>query len=192
MKIFRALFHLYKTWVPLLIVTTGLCFLIYFCSQQVLRQSTYDPQIQIAEDGARELSLGTPAEMVVAPGTIDIEKSLATFTILYGVDGKPVQSSGLLNGKIPQIPSGVLNYASKTGENRLTWAPQPDIRLATVIVPFKSQSSDGFLVVARSLRETERRTVRIGIIVFLGWLGILTVAFIKIVFLEWLAFLLNK
>ncbi len=164
------IFKLLKTTLYLGIVT--LIFgTIYVSVHQSLRQGANDPQIQLAEDVARALSGGaTPSSIVSNPNSIDIQKSLAVFVIIYDDQGNPVVSSGTLNGIVPKPPKGVFDYVRQYGEDGITWQPQPDVRNATVITRFKGAQS-GFVLVGRSLREVEIRANRLGQFVLLGWLG---------------------
>jgi hypothetical protein len=53
-------------------------------------------------------------------------------------------SSGRLNGRIPVLPGGVLAWATRHGEDRITWEPQPGPREAAVIQPY-GQPRRGFV-----------------------------------------------
>ena len=123
--------------------------------QQNLRQSANDPQIQMAEDGITE---NLP--------TIDISKSLAPFEIIFDESGNPISSSGILNGAIPTIPSGIFQYVRNFGEDRFTWQPTSSVRISAVVV----QTNSGFILAGRSLREIEKRENQALIFSCLAWL----------------------
>ncbi len=129
----------------------------YLAVQQALRQGANDPQIQMAEDAARAMGGGEPASLLVPKGpVVDISKSLAPFLILYDDAGTPLASSGVLDGKAPVPPSGVFAFTRSHGEERVTWQPRPDVRIAAVLVHTDGPNA-GFALAGRSLRETERR-----------------------------------
>ena len=146
--------------------------LVYVTEQQNLRQSANDPQIQISEDIALALNSGIPPTAISQSfNQINIETSLGIFVIIYNADGTPVAASGQLNGRIPVIPHGVLDHAREWGQNRRTWEPKDDVRIASVTTPFKSSGQDGYILVGRSLREVEKREMKLGLECALAWLG---------------------
>ncbi len=135
---------------------------MYAAVQQNYRQSAYDPQIQMAEDTAAFLSAGGDIQKVPTLYTqintsVDFASSLASFVIVYDSAGKVVTATGNMNGSTPTPPMGVLQSAQTYGENRLTWQPQYDVRIATVVVPYTSSTTTGFVLVGRNLREVENR-----------------------------------
>ncbi len=154
-----------RAWLPIAVAVTGLSALVYGSVQQVLRQDANDPQIQMAEDAAAALKSGaSPASL--APSThVDIARSLAPFLLLYDTNGKPTAGSGLLDGSLPDYPLGALEAARSSGENRVTWQPRPDVRIASVAVPYDG----GYVVAGRSLREVERREAQMQTIAFIAW-----------------------
>ncbi len=143
-----------RQWLPLAVVVTAVCGLVYLAVQQELRQTANDPQIQIAEDAAAALENGAAVESVVTFEKTAIERSLAPFVMVYDDSGGVIGSSALLHGRIPQLPDGVLDYVRSNGQDRVTWQPEPGVRLAAVIV--RSQGAQpGFVLAGRSLREVE-------------------------------------
>lgn len=143
--------------------------LLYGETQHVLRSSANDPQIQEAQDIAATISRdGLPANKVPS-FTVDMKNSLNLFVNVYDSSGAVVGGSGLLDGKVPVPPQGVFTTAKRTGENRLTWQPQPGVRIATVVTPYQGRDS-GFVVVGRSLKETEVREHDTLIMALIGWI----------------------
>ena len=152
-----------KTWLPLAAIIIIFSGLIYAAVQQTYRQNANDPQIQIAEDIADAISQGlAPPQGIVSPTApqTDLKKSLSTFLIIYDDAGKIIASSAILDGKNPEYPKGVLDYVKKHGEDRVTWQPVPAVRMATVVTRYSGKQS-GFVMVGRSLRETEKRVERL-------------------------------
>lgn len=145
--------NIIKAWLPLAVVITAFCVLVYLAVQQAQRADANDPQIQMAEDTAAALNGGATVDAVVPKASVEISKSLAPFLVIYDRDGKPVVGSGLLEGQLPDYPKGALDSASQGGENRVTWQPNADVRIASVVVPY----NNGFVVAGRSLREVEKR-----------------------------------
>jgi len=145
----------------------------YSVAQQALRQSANGPQVQLAEDGARAISAGNPADAVAAGDKIDIAVDLAPFVIVYDAQGNALASSGLLNGQAPKIPAGVLATAKANGEDRVTWTPSRGVRIAAVVTRVNG-GPGGYVLAGRSLQEAERTIGNIGALVLVLWAGSIT------------------
>jgi len=144
--------NILRHWFPLAVVATAFCGLVYVAVQQELRQNANDPQIQMAQDTADALAGGAPLESVMPTAKIDVSRSLAPFLIVYNQQGEAMVSSGLLHGETPPLPPGVLDFASHNGEDRVTWQPEPGVRIAAVVVPV-DRPDRSFVLAGRSLRE---------------------------------------
>ena len=174
-----------KQWLPLVVAITVMCGLAYLMVQQAFRHIANDPQIQMAEDAARSLGNGASAGTVLPANQIDVALSGSPFMIIFDDAGVPLASSGLLHGKIPAIPPGVFDYVRKNGEDHITWQPEPGVRLASVVVNY-SGDQPGFLLVARSLVETEKRVDQMGILSGFGWLAAVLGTLIMVILVEFL------
>lgn len=141
---------------------------IYTIVQQNYRTSANDPQIQMAEDAARDLNRGVSLQSFQAPSR-NIEETIAPFTVIYDTAENAIVWTGTLDGKPPVLPDGVLEYAQENGENHVTWQPRKDIRIAAIIKPFTGQGS-GYVLVGRSLREVEEREYHLMMFVGVGWI----------------------
>ncbi len=129
----------------------------YHAFQQLLRMGANDPQVQIAEDLADSLSNGMPLDVLKPTGgLLDMKKSLSPFFVVYDDKGAAVVGSAMLDQKAPMPPAGSLE-AAKNQENRFTWEPTSDLRVATVIKSYTAASSSGYVLVGRSMKETELR-----------------------------------
>lgn len=150
----------------LLTLTTFMAAAGYLISQQVLRMSANDPQIQLAEDGATRLGTGETPAAVVPGRQVDMASSLAPFVIIYDESGRPIAASAYLGGRIPTPPRGVLEFVRSHGEERVTWQPRPDVRIASVV----TRTPSGFLVAGRNMREIEIRENRVLKLAASAWL----------------------
>jgi hypothetical protein len=166
-------------------VTAG-SLIAYAMAVQIERQGANDPQIQLTEDGAAALENGRPIAQVVPADTIDVAQSLAPFVIVLDDAAKPLASSGLLDGQVPIPPSGVIAFVRNNGEERVTWAPRPGLRLAAVARRVAGQRP-GFIIVARSLREVQWRVARLTRIIAVGWSVCLLVLTAGVVVMTWLS-----
>lgn len=171
--------NIVKNWLIAAVVTTALCGLAYVAVQQALRQGANDPQIQMAEDIASQLENGATAEAVLPANPVDMGRSLATFVILFNNQGSQTSSSARLHGQNPQLPGGVLDYVRQHGEDRLTWQPEPGVRIAAVVTSY-SGANPGFVLAGRSMREVEKRIGNIELLCGIAWIVTLGLALIVI------------
>jgi hypothetical protein len=172
--------NILRGWLPLAVVVSAVCALAYVTVQQALRQGANDPQIQMAEDTAAALNGGAAVVAVLPTDLVEFSSSLAPFVVVYDTDGKPLAGSGVLDGKLPDYPVGALQAVRQGGENRVSWQPQGDVRVASVVVPYK----DGFVMAGRSLREVEKREDSIEIIAVAAWLMTLVAVLAVVAFVE--------
>ena len=172
-----------KIWFPLAVLTTLFCGLVYASVQQNYRQSANDPQIQIVQDTVATINSGFSPKDAVFRNTVDISKSLAPYVIIYDASGKPIVSGAVLDGKTPNPPRGVFDFAKKFGENRFTWEPKKEVRSAAVLAYYKGKES-GFVLAGRSLREIEIRETRLEIQVGVAWIVILVLTLIAVIISE--------
>ncbi len=176
------------TWLPLAFIITALSGLVYGATQQVYRQSANDPQIQLAEDVATELSNGLSPQSLPA-SHIQINQSLATFAIIYGANHQVIASQAELNGQTPSLPPGVFNTVDHKGQASFTWQPSADARIAAAIASYHSSSQSGYVLVGRSLKEVEQRENRLMWQVAAGWVFTLSGSYLLVYFLPKFKFL---
>jgi hypothetical protein len=148
--------------------------------QQLLRRGADQPQIQMAQNYASaiaEASNPSPdrgmspasAELkaimvessIVPPRHLDLSTTLEPFVILYDVGGKPLLSTGNLDGAIPVPPAGVFAYLRTHPADKFTWQPSPGLRIAAVAqrvdAPRIDGSQPGFILVGRSLALVQQQ-----------------------------------
>ncbi len=157
---------IFKRWLPFAVVVSAFSALGYTVGQQILRQSLNDPQIQMAEDAAYALDHGAaPGSIPTAP-PVEMSRSLAPFLVVFDLSGKPIAGTGMLNGQLPTYPKGALDSATQSGENRVTWQPASDVRIASVVVPYQN----GFVMAGRNMREGEQREGEIQNLAGVTWI----------------------
>lgn len=157
-------------WVQLAALATATSLLIYLAVQQVGRQTANDPQLQVARDAAAALAGGETAASVADGPQVDIGRSLAPWITVVDEKNAIVSSSGRLHGNTRTVPVGVLDHARQSGEERVTWQPEPGVRMATVVV---HNRTGGFVVAGRSLEESEARTAAYGRLILYAWFATL-------------------
>ncbi len=174
-------------WLPLAATIIVLSGTAYVAVQQNYRMSANDQQIQIAEDAATALNKGLPiANLVPQSLSVDIDKTLSLNIGIYDDGGKPIQTSAKVDGKPVDPPTGVFDAARKTGQNRFTWQPKEGVRQAAVVVRFDNGQQKGFVLVARSLREVEKRISDLTKIVALGTTTALLASLLLMVLAKWM------
>jgi hypothetical protein len=154
-------------------------------TQQVLRQGANDPQVQIARDAAAKLAVGEDPAYFSSNvyGHVDMAKSLAPFLITFDGAGKLLVANATLNGTTPLPPAGVLAYAKKHGENRITWQPAKGVRIAAVVT-YYGGSREGYALSGRSLQEMEKRISGLQFMTFWAWLATTIIAIIGLMFID--------
>jgi len=172
--------NIVRIWLPFGVVISAFCALTYTAVQQASRQELNDPQIQMAEDTAYALNSSATIDSVVADTKVETSRSLAPFVDIYDMNGNPVAGDGLLNGQLPDYPKGALDSAKQSGENRVTWQPNANVRIASVVVPY----NDGFVVAGRNMREVEQRESQTEMVAGVTWILALVATFIVIAFGE--------
>jgi hypothetical protein len=169
-----------KLWLPFVVVISAFSMLVYAAVQQAYRQDANDPQIQMADDTASALADGKNASLLVSTQKVSVAKSLAPFLIIYDANGNEMASSVVLDGATPQLPDGVLDSTKKLGENRITWQPKSDVRIAAVIVSYNG----GFVLAGRNLREVEVRESQVAIFAAITWILAMIATLVVIAFGE--------
>jgi hypothetical protein len=159
-------------WLPLAVVTTCVAGLVYAAVQQDIRRSADDPQVQLAEDAASRLDAGAPASGVLPSGTVDMRRSLAPYVMVFDRRRRVLAASAVLDGRGPDFPVGVFDSVPASGEDRITWAPRPEVRSAAVVTTWKG----GFVVAGRSLRTAEQREDSLRALVAVTWLAALALS----------------
>lgn len=145
---------------------------IYGVVQQSQRRDANYPQIQLAEDQAVALNDGAQPTKLVS-GRVNMNHSLAPFTIIYNKSGQIVAGSGYLDGKIPVVPIGVLTAANNKDYSFVTWEPESNVRMAAVSVT----ANKYYVLSGRSLKEVEKNDNKTLEITLLGAIAsLLTIA----------------
>jgi hypothetical protein len=151
---------LVRLWLPLAVVICFCAGLVYWAGQQGLRQGANDPQLQLAEDAAGAVARGIAPQNVVGTTQVDLAASLAPFVMVFDGSGRPVASSGRLDGGVPTLPDGLAAYMGGHNEDRITWQPRSGVRVAAVLRRVAG-GPGGFVLAGRPLREVEDRESRL-------------------------------
>ena len=160
----------FKAWLPLAVLLTVALGTVYVVGQQILRQSANDPQIQLAEDWADQITTGASVTSLAMGSFVDPNHSLAPFGIVYDQSGNVTSSSVTAPTTMLQ-PSGVLGAVDQAlnQEARFTWQPASGARFATVIKRANFGDKSYYVLAARNLREVESREEKIMLLVFGAW-----------------------
>jgi hypothetical protein len=128
-------------------------------NQQVLRRGADRQPAQVVEQVSTRLAEGTPAASLLPADTQEIANPAwlhgsSTFAALYDDTGTALASNATLHGGLPQPPRGIFNVIRQQGEHKVTWQPQPGIRVALTGRP---APGGGFVVAGQSLIPSESR-----------------------------------
>lgn len=143
--------------------------LIYAGLQYHIRSSANDPQIYVAENLAEDMFKNDTPSAPLNGGNVDIERSVAPFVILYDSNGRAVDGTGRINGQLPTLPRGVYDDTQKHGEDRVTWQPNANTRVAAVVRYYQNEKHAGFVLAGKNLREVEREESRLLILTAIVW-----------------------
>ncbi len=171
---------------PAWAAATALALLVYAAVQQAHRSGANDPQIQIAEDGARALSRGADPHALAAGPAVDLASSLAVWITVWDAKNHVLASTAVLDGRTPVVPAGVLEAARAGRWDAVTWQPRPGVRSATVSAAVPGDSR-WVVTAGRSLREVEVREGRLETIVGAAWLAASLAILMAAAVGEWLA-----
>ncbi len=155
---------------PVVVLATLSCGLIYAEVQQDQRSGANDPQFQMAEDAAARLNAGaSPASVIETTRTVDLAASLAPFTIVFDAGHTLLATDATLDAGQPAPPAGVLDAARPGSPNAVTWQPRAGVRIAAVVMAWHG----GTVLVGRSLRRVEEQESNAGLIAGAAWLVML-------------------
>lgn len=173
-------------WLPMAWVITILVMLVFVAIQQTIRHQANQPQAAIALELSNQLSSGTEPASLLSAGNSELNQTLNSFAVIYDAQHKPIAGNVNLDGKLPDFPAGALDYSLKHGEHRVTWQPNSALRIASVIRPYSYKNTTGFVVVGRSLQESEAVVSLVGKLALISWLGALLGSLeLKVLACEW-------
>lgn len=159
--------HVLSRWLPLLTLFTVVVLFVYVTVQQVYRTIGNDPQIDTAKVIVEKLTNGAKPEELVGAEQVDLRINPSVFITIVDREGTVVDSNAILDGKHPVPPIGAIQ-AAEFVQNKVTWEPATTIRLATVIQT--STATHQYVIVGRSLFETEHRIALFGWFALTVWL----------------------
>ena len=159
-------------WLPLGVAISIIFGFIFISAQQVVRAEANSVIIDTARNAIEVLEADANVIDSINNGQeakIDLAKSHKVFFIVYKEDKSVAASTAALDGKTPELPSGVLDNVKDKGTAKITWAPKKDARQAAVIYKVGGQNP-GFLLVGRSLKDTDEIVTKLAWTAFAGWL----------------------
>ncbi|HEX4662632.1 MAG TPA: hypothetical protein VH144_03385 [Candidatus Saccharimonadales bacterium] len=161
-----------QRWLPLAFILSVAIGAIYIVAQQVIRQSYNWPQInaanEISDSLHRSKSIDSLLAHYTAPTSIDVSDS--TFVIIYDVAGNVVKSGAKLGDNTPVIVKDVLFNADEApAYHAVTWAPQPDVRIAAVVQKVNVGDTVRYVLAGRNLSQPEHLTEYLLLLCSFGW-----------------------
>ena len=165
-----------RYWIPLAVVATGLVGFVYLAVQQDYRMGANDLPAQIAQDTASAIGKGAEPWTVTGRDDVDIASSLSSWTLVFDDAGKLVAGTPVIAGKRALPPVGVFTAAKTSGQDRVTWQPQPGVRQAVVAV--RIAPGRGVVMAGHSLSEAEAHIDQLTQMAGAAWAAILVAAFV--------------
>jgi signal transduction histidine kinase len=118
-----------------------------------------------ADQAVAALSVAPAEEFAprVVPAPVDPAHSLDVFVMVLGPEGKPLTSTGEIDGEAPSIPADVLAAADAEGKAITTIEPAPGVRVRVDVRPWSRPDLGlrGHVAVAQSSRRVEN-DLRVG------------------------------
>lgn len=169
-----------KAWLPFVVLATFMAGTVYMVTQQILRQSANDPQVQMSEDWADSIVNGTDPGRINLGAFIDPSHSLQPFGIIYDQDGNIIASSVSAPSTMKQ-PDGVFDSVDKANNNevKFTWQPSSGERYAVTIKRANLQDKSYYVLAGRNIRLVESREQQVLWLTLAGWL--VTIAAVGVV-----------
>lgn len=152
-------------WIALGSLATVVAVGLFVALQQHLRSDANHPQMEMARAAASRLSSGASPTSVVPPTQVDIGRSPDSYVIVVDAQHRVLASSAELAGDAVVPPGGVFDFVRDHGEDVITWQPAAGVRSAIVVEAFQG----GYVVVGRSLADTEAAESRLPAIVLACW-----------------------
>ena len=156
---------IFRIWLLVVVVGFGVTLFTYLAVQQSLRLSLNMPQLQIAQDAANQLSQGaSPSTVLSSTQLIDESKSLAPFMTIVDKNINVIATTGKIGDVTPLPPPSSFPDSIKRGNTWFTWQhDNNNVRDAAVIVPYGG-ANPGYVLVARSMNQTENIVSRLTIL----------------------------
>lgn len=155
--------------------------------QHSLRLAANDPQIELAEDISLRLARGADPQTILTQPAINLRTSVSTYVMVFNRVQEPVVVTALLDNQEVKPPVELFNLTEKNGQTRFTWQPAPGVKSAVVMQYFDDQQT-GYLLVGRSLRETDYRITEITQTIMAGWLMIMALSLVCTIVMERISF----
>ncbi len=140
--------------------------ILYVAMQQSFRQAANEPQLSMAQDAAKALNRGSRPSDVAGGRRVDMAYDADPFLIVYDKTGRVVAGKGYLEGKVPEVPVGVLQAATEAQPNKVSWEPTRGVRIAATSVVAHSY----YVLGGRSLAKAEAAIDTVGRYLLGAWL----------------------
>jgi hypothetical protein len=180
-----------SSWIVLAIAISFVFGFIFIATHQTIRSEANATLVDTAQNIAGYLENDDTIDSQIEQLSGQIEQSTKVnlansdkvFVSIYDGEGKPNASTGNVKGTARELDKGVIDTAKKNGVNKISWAPESDVRVAIVVYPIK-KGDKGYLVVGKSLKETESNITRIGKILLVGWIITLLITLLSTIVLN--------
>ena len=151
---------------------------IYKINVESLRSKADSPQLVVSETVADKLSSGRSLDIFLNERLVDVDNSLSPYVIVFDNQIKLVFSTARIKGKVPSVPSDLIEDSMENGVKTVTWQPENGNKQALVVRHYRGANREGYVASGRSLAETEAKTKKVVNLLMWLWVVSLLVIFI--------------
>ncbi|MEM1312467.1 MAG: hypothetical protein AAGF07_03310 [Patescibacteria group bacterium] len=177
-----------KSWLVLAIAISFIFGFIFIATHQIMRTEANTPLVDTGQnilgylenDETVDSQLEQLVSQIEQSPKVDVRDSDKVVVSIYNDSGEVQASTASLDEESPTLESEIFGQAKQDGVNKITWAPEDDkeVRLAFIVYPIK-EGDKGYLVIGKSLEETEINITKIGKVLLAGWLITLLVTLLS-------------
>lgn len=162
-----------RIWLAIVGTATLVIGAAYAMVQQSTRLAADDAPLVMAQSVKKSLEAGSVPSDVVPAQKTDLGQDNSIFVIVTDNSQHVLASSATLDSRTVLPPSGVFSYTLAHGTDHFTWQPQGGVRLATRVMTYKDNPSDGFIITGQSLSQAENRISTYGLLAIAAWIAVL-------------------
>ncbi|MBP6858294.1 MAG: hypothetical protein KBC33_00465 [Candidatus Pacebacteria bacterium] len=153
---------------PSILVSTVIMGTGFVVSQHMIRTATDDSLVGVAQHVVDALVQSGSYDIPTEYHNLEIDMSINPFVIVFDSSNEIRFTTGYIDRRTPVPPLTVFDRVRDGREYRFSWEPAPGVRIAAIAVRFDGESS-GFVLVGKSLTETEERIDDIATMYMIGW-----------------------
>lgn len=168
----------------IIFVITVMFLAAFIFAQQMLRRTADERPRQLVSEMSLMFIQGVSPTILDTQVPVPIGESTEPYEIAFDKNGEPIAGNGELHGKWPHLPPGVFTHAQAIPEHRFTWQPEQGIREAVTLKYLTGDHPVVYVLAGQSLRPTETRVMKFGILIILSWMTTISLMLITAHFIK--------